>query len=86
MIVEFYEDKSNKWRWRLKSNGRIMADSGEGYASKNIYASEPHYEWLDQYEVIAHDITIHNSNALEASEFINIEDKESEKANVSNSN
>ena len=30
-----YQDKSDEWRWRLKaSNGLIIADSGQGYASK----------------------------------------------------
>ncbi|GGN97047.1 YegP family protein [Halomicroarcula sp. S1AR25-4] len=32
---ELYTDKSDQWRWRLRhSNGNIIADSGEGYASK----------------------------------------------------
>ncbi len=32
---EFYEDKSEQWRWRLKSkNGNIIADSGQGYATR----------------------------------------------------
>lgn len=31
-----YEWLSNGWWWRLKSrNGRIMADSGEGYATRS---------------------------------------------------
>jgi len=30
--VMFYRDKAGEWRWRLKAtNGRIVADSGEGY-------------------------------------------------------
>ena len=30
--VEFYQDKAGKHRWRIKaSNGRILADSGQGY-------------------------------------------------------
>lgn len=30
-----YQDKKGLWRWRFKSaNGKIMADSGEGYHSK----------------------------------------------------
>jgi len=30
--LEIYRDGRREWRWRLKaSNGRIMADSGEGY-------------------------------------------------------
>lgn len=32
---EVYEDREGKWRWRLvHDNGNIIADSGEGYASK----------------------------------------------------
>ncbi len=32
---EVYEDSQDKWRWRLKHvNGNIIADSSEGYASK----------------------------------------------------
>jgi len=30
--LEIYRDARREWRWRLKaSNGRIVADSGEGY-------------------------------------------------------
>jgi uncharacterized protein len=36
MKFKIYEDKSGEWRWRLKAaNGRTVADSGEGYASRN---------------------------------------------------
>jgi len=32
---EIYEDRTGKWRWRLvHDNGNIIADSGEGYASR----------------------------------------------------
>jgi hypothetical protein len=32
---EVYQDKAGEWRWRLvASNGNIIADSGEGYSSK----------------------------------------------------
>ena len=32
---EIYEDSAGEWRWRLVApNGNIIADSGEGYASK----------------------------------------------------
>ncbi len=32
---ELYKDKSGEWRWRLKhQNGNIIADSGEGYSTK----------------------------------------------------
>jgi uncharacterized protein YegP (UPF0339 family) len=32
---EIFKDKSGEFRWRLKaSNGKIIADSGEGYAAK----------------------------------------------------
>ncbi len=30
-----YEDSAGEWRWRLVAvNGNIIADSGEGYTSK----------------------------------------------------
>mgnify|MGYP000548428266 CR=1 FL=1 len=32
---EVYRDNADEWRWRLVvANGNIIADSGEGYASK----------------------------------------------------
>ena len=32
---EVYRDRGDQWRWRLvHDNGRIIADSGEGYASR----------------------------------------------------
>ena len=32
---ELYEDNAGEWRWRLVvANGNIIADSGEGYRSK----------------------------------------------------
>ncbi len=33
---EVYEDSAGEWRWRLvHDNGNVLADSGEGYASKS---------------------------------------------------
>lgn len=30
-----YRDRAGEWRWRIKAaNGRIVADSGEGYTSR----------------------------------------------------
>lgn len=32
---EVFQDSANEWRWRLvASNGNIIADSAEGYRSK----------------------------------------------------
>ncbi|WP_049947730.1 HVO_2922 family protein [Candidatus Halobonum tyrrellensis] len=32
---ELYRDRAEEWRWRLvAANGNIIADSGEGYRSK----------------------------------------------------
>jgi uncharacterized protein YegP (UPF0339 family) len=32
---ELYRDNADEWRWRLVvANGNIIADSGEGYVSK----------------------------------------------------
>ena len=34
MTYFYYRDEKGEWRWRLKAaNGRIIADSGEGYKS-----------------------------------------------------
>ncbi len=36
MFFEIYQDKANKWRWRLISkNGRIVAKTGQGYSRKD---------------------------------------------------
>lgn len=33
---EVYKDEANEWRWRFKAtNGRIIADSAEGYVGKD---------------------------------------------------
>ena len=33
--IVYYRDRRKKWRWRLLArNGRIVADSGEGYTRK----------------------------------------------------
>lgn len=35
MKYHVYQDTGGKWRWRLKAaNGQIVADSGQGYTSK----------------------------------------------------
>jgi len=32
---ELYVDEADEWRWRLvHDNGNVLADSGEGYASR----------------------------------------------------
>lgn len=34
-VFSIYRDKAKEYRWRLKAaNGKILADSGEGYAKK----------------------------------------------------
>jgi len=34
-IFQVYQDNAGEWRWRLVApNGNIIADSGEGYVSK----------------------------------------------------
>ena len=33
-LFHTYKDKADEWRWTLKAdNGKIVADSGEGYSS-----------------------------------------------------
>lgn len=35
MKFELYKDRAYEYRWRLKAdNGKIIADSGEGYTTK----------------------------------------------------
>lgn len=35
MTFEIYKDSKSEYRWRLKAdNGKIVADSAEGYATK----------------------------------------------------
>ena len=35
MKFHVYKDHKGEWRWRLKAaNGKVLADSGEGYNSK----------------------------------------------------
>ena len=35
MTYYYYKDHKGEWRWRLKAtNGRIIADSAEGYESE----------------------------------------------------
>jgi uncharacterized protein YegP (UPF0339 family) len=35
MTYVYYKDAKGEWRWRLvAANGRILADSGEGYKSE----------------------------------------------------
>lgn len=35
MAYHVYKDTANQWRWRLiATNGRIIANSGEGYVNK----------------------------------------------------
>ena len=35
MKFQFYQDDKGEWRWRLVAhNGKILADSGEGYVNR----------------------------------------------------
>lgn len=34
--IEVYQDTQQEWRWRARAaNGRIIADSGEGYEDRD---------------------------------------------------
>ena len=49
MILEKYQDRKKEYRWRIKSpNGRIMADSGEGYSTKGALTQALNvlFEWV----------------------------------------
>ena len=32
---QIYQDARGEWRWRFLQNGRVTADSGEGYETKS---------------------------------------------------
>lgn len=34
MKFHLYRDRKKEWRWKLIKNGRVIADSGEGYKRK----------------------------------------------------
>lgn len=41
--VELYEDAKGEHRWRAKdTNGRIVADSGEGYVNRSFASEAAH--------------------------------------------
>jgi uncharacterized protein YegP (UPF0339 family) len=41
--IEVYRDGRREWRWRLRaSNGRILADSGEGYRRRRSVREAVH--------------------------------------------
>lgn len=33
-MYQMYKDANGHWRWRFVTNGRTIADSGEGYVNK----------------------------------------------------
>lgn len=51
MKLVIYKDKKKEYRWRLKAtNGRVLADSGEGYKRKSTcvkMAKKLFYCYLD---------------------------------------
>jgi uncharacterized protein YegP (UPF0339 family) len=50
--IQVYRDATGDWRWRLvASNGRIVADSGEGYRRKRA-ALAAASKYLPQYEIV----------------------------------
>ncbi|WP_121822665.1 HVO_2922 family protein [Halostella salina] len=69
--VEVYEDRGGSWRWRLRhDNGNIVADGGEGYASRSALADavERLTERVADADTLEHDPTafeIYRDNADE---------------------
>jgi uncharacterized protein YegP (UPF0339 family) len=35
LTFEYYLDKASEWRWTLKTHGKTIGDSGEGYKNKS---------------------------------------------------
>lgn len=49
-----YLDDAREYRWRLKlGNGRVIADSGEGYVTRKaaVYAAQRLKVWAERAEV-----------------------------------
>lgn len=56
---EIYKDTSGNWRWRLRArNGRIVAASAEGYASKRNVKAAVATTVLVMSDAVAHPPTI----------------------------
>ena len=48
--VEFYKDGAGEWRWRyVRSNGKTIADSGEGYHNLGDAQGMAHYLFDSKY-------------------------------------
>lgn len=55
--MESYKDGAGEWRWRIKIDGNIVADSGEGYKQERnalhslfgIFFGSYDTSWLDLY-------------------------------------
>lgn len=47
-----------------------------------VYKAEPRYEWLDKYEIIATEITVHGENKMEATDFVNLIDNENNEKDI----
>ena len=54
--VQVYQDRKSEWRWRLiAKNGRILADSGEGYNSKTVAKNRASLVWTTLEVVLGSD-------------------------------
>jgi len=48
--VEFFRDTGGEWRWRyVRSNGKIIATSGEGYQNLGDAQGMAHYLFDSKY-------------------------------------
>lgn len=62
---EIYKDRIDEYRWRFKaSNGKIVADSGEGYSTKQSCENG-----IDLVKVNASGATVDDTTATKASAF-----------------
>ena len=51
--IEVYKDLLKKWRWRLISkNGRIMADSGQGYTRRYECLKSLYKVYLQEAKIV----------------------------------
>lgn len=53
MKVIFYRDEHKEWRWRaVAKNGRVIADSGEGYKRKAMALKGWHKMLSETFEIV----------------------------------
>lgn len=60
-MIEYYKDKADKHRWRIKAeNGRIIGSSSQGFASKQMAEENAHLVYTAFLEDRLEELQEHN--------------------------